>query len=219
MQQEITNMIDKTKLLFPKKNHGKSFIQETLSVENLEPVYNWTRSPTLISQYRNLVNEVYYKELSIDDAFTKISYKDIRSHFYIGTKKNIVMGGVRLTVNDPFHRYTLPSEKIGFSFQKLYAELDLSHSSFAEVTKFAVLTEYRNSTTHYKKAFSAFKDLCHQISIKYVFILGTKDRIRLYNAMSKSYFNVYDSRAIDVSEWPDYKHLEVEAVCYTPKYN
>jgi len=213
-----SDMIDKSKFFLKRKGAvGKTFFQQSSGVEEEKIEYLWTKDPFYLKQYANLIDASYEDEVNIKDAYKSINDKDLRSHFYIAKEGEKIIAGVRFTVNDPLHRYTLPAEDIGFSFAKLFPELDLSNNLFAQITKFGVISEHRNNIVHYKNAFSEFKKLSDELNIKYIFIVATNDRLRLYNAVAKRLFIQISIKDAGTPGLKNHDHLKMYALAYENK--
>ena len=210
-----THMVNKSKILDGDSSVLSKFSMDELfesSSESLE--YFWTKETRYLNQYTKIIDDIYKEEVNINNAYTAIEADDLRSHFYIATIKDEVIAGARYTINDPFQRYSLPAEAPGFSFASLFPELDLENNRFAQITKLGVVSEHRNNIIHYKNGFKEFKNISTRLGAKYIFVVATLDRIRLYNLVGKKFFKVLDPRKADIEAWDTHSHLDMYIAVY-----
>ncbi len=214
-----TNMIDKRKLLFtgPSSNSQQfNLLQGSFDLgKESEVEYIWTADPSQIKQYSRIIDEQFDTELNLNDVYKNISTRDFRSYYRLIISSDKVVGGFRVVINDPLSEFSLPSEKPGFTFKEMFPELDLLNNSYCEVSRFAVLPEYRRNNNHYVDAFTSTKELMTDKGVRYKFICGSRSRLRLYNREDKKHLKILDIRYYDVSGWEDkYKDLEFYVCAY-----
>lgn len=198
-------MLDKAKLLSKKTFTEADSFGDIFDDENLS--YGWSRNPSDLRQYTNLIDKNFELELSLKDSYKKIEAKDLYSHYYIGKFKNKVFSGVRLTFNNPSMEKSLPSEWAGFCYNKTFPELNLSDERYCEVTRFAIEEEYRRTPQHYHEFFRAAQEITFEQNIKYMFLYAEKSRARLYCAVAKDFFKRKDIKVCDFSDWKGYENL------------
>lgn len=177
--------------------------------------YVWSRDPSHLRQYMKIIDKHFDDELEITDAYKKIDFKDLNSHFYIFLNQDKVVGGTRFSVCDGFYDYSLPNEKLGqFKYKDIFNNLDLEHCSYAEITRYAVLPKYRNDIRHYTISFKKFKEMCIRLKVKYLFICSTESRARLYNLGARKNFNVLEGRHVKTEAWKELSHFDVFVSVY-----
>ncbi len=210
------HMIDKSKFLFGKQKVSNwSFFQNNSNLEDEKIEYLWSRDPFYIKQYARIIDESFDTELNLRDVYKKIKESDFRSYYRLICDGNKVVGGFRMIVDDPLTEYSLPSEKPGFTFKSLFPELDLLNNRYTELSRFAVLPQYRNNMMHYVDAFRSTREQMIELGVKYLFLCGSRSRVRIYNKEAKKHFKLIDTRYLDVSDWDgDYSNLEFYVCAY-----
>ncbi len=197
-------MIDKTNFLYKKTAVPAFLFQPIDMLDDQKVEYLWTRDRQEIKQYMQMIDQNYGSELDVENAFKNIGASDLRSNFFVARNSKGLIMGVRVTLNDPFLKYSVPTEKSNFSFNDLFPEYDLVNNRYAEVSKFTVLDEYRNDINHYVNGFKFFKDLLDKNNAKYLIICGSRARHRIYKKFASNYFKYVDMRKLDISLWPEY---------------
>ena len=202
------NMIDKTKFLFRKQTPMNLFSwQQGAAFSNEKAEYLWSANPFDVKQYMKMIDENYDQELHVPDTYKKIGSSDLRSHFFIAKIDQKVIMGVRLTLNDPFLKYSLPTEKEEFNFRDLFTEVDLVNNRYSELTKYTVLDEYRNDLNHYIQGFNFFKSLLDEHNVKYLIICGSRARHRMYKKFASANFKFISMKKLDMKYWPEYSGI------------
>ena len=216
MHSTSVNMIDKTKFLFKKQSLASMpFFQGTANLEDEKIEYVWSKEPFYIRQYAKIIDESFDEELNLRDVYKKINESDFRSHYRLFMLGKKVIGGFRMVVNDPLTEYSLPSERPEFQFKEAFPELDLLNNRYTELSRFAVLPEFRNNMNHYSDGFKAYKDKMTELGVKYLFLCSSRSRFRVYNRIAVKHFKLVDTKFFDVSDWVgDYKNLEFYVCAY-----
>jgi len=208
MQNNAFQMIDKSKTFFRKLDiPGLGLFQHDADLEEKQTEYLWSRDPFYVKQYMKMVDDNYDNELHVSDTFKKIGSNDFRSHFFLSKIDKKVIMGVRLTLNDPFLKYSLPTEKNNFNFSDLFQDIDFANNKYCEITKFTVLEEHRNDINHYVNGFKFFKQLMDEHKIKYMLICGSRARHRIYKKFAAQHFNFVDMKKLDITLWPEYSTI------------
>jgi len=220
LEVEFNSMADKTKY-FGKLELSAQKIQKIYELdlfgEHEVVEYVWTKEKEYIKQYSNLINEIYFNEIQVRDAYAKIEEVDLNSKYYMAVIEGNVVAGVRYTVNNPYSENTLPSEKNEINFSKIFEEHELLNYKYCEVTRFAVAESHRNNFKHYINAFRAFRNEMVENNVEYLVICSEKARLKLYNLSARKYFTLIDCKDYDISSLDGYPDIKSQALLYKVK--
>lgn len=207
MQNLSTFMFDKSYFITKRPVPDSDFLNggNMIADENVE--YLWSKDPFLVKQYMKMIDKNYDQELNVEDTYKKIGLNDLNSNFFLAKSDTRVIMGVRLTFNDPYQKWSLPTEKNNFNFPDLFFEHKIEKNRYAELTKYSVLEENRNNLNHYINGFKFFKDIMDKNNIKYLIICGSKARHRIYRKFASKQFKYVDMKKLDISLWPEYSSI------------
>lgn len=199
------NLIKKAKTETLALGYGQSSNHNSESDSEIK--YIWSRNPQHLREYTKLIDKYYENELNLKDLYKEINPKDFNSYFYIVLKNEEVISGARLTVSDKLSQGSLPNEKLGFPYSHYFPELNLENNRYCEISRYSMDERYRKMEIHYINAFSSFHNLTKELGVKYMFILGTKGRHRLFGHYAKKHFKLIDLREFNLSHFAEYSSI------------
>lgn len=200
-------MIDKSNI-FSVKPSSSFFYKEESLIPEQKVVYGWQRSFPIIRKYIDLIDKRFEEEINLEDTYKKINDNDFSSYFYTATLGEELISGVRVSISPPRSENLLPTEENNFSYIKNFPKFDLYNNGYCEITRYAVAPNFRNNPKHYIKFFAALKELCIEKDIKYIFLLVSKGRLRLYSPFVEKHFSFVESKPFDVSKWSGYEEFK-----------
>jgi hypothetical protein len=112
--------------------------------EQKEISYEFTNDPALLHQYYRLREEMFISVWGLNHYSGSEDIYDNGSHILISRRGLQVVGGIRLTISSAAQRQQLPIEGMGIDLQSLFPELDLKNSTYCELSRLAILPEFRD---------------------------------------------------------------------------
>ena len=116
------------------------------TTENSKKInYEFTSNPDFLNQYYKIREDCYRDDLGLtcfsgeEDEYDRIGYIAVAR---IGDK---VIGGARLILSHPHSGIRLTLEEENFLMVNFFPELDLEENGYCEITRVAILREYRNT--------------------------------------------------------------------------
>lgn len=140
-----------------------------------EPIsYTFTNDIGMLHQYRILREDqdMIFSAWDRNLFAAKADAFDITSHTMIVSRGRHCIGGGRLTVSTKEHREPLPMEASGFSLEHTFPELQISKRNYAELSRVAILPEFREGPIVAEVA-RRFAKKAIEEGAEYVFSMGT----------------------------------------------
>lgn len=107
--------------------------------------YELTNDAGYLFQYYRLREEMFISVWGLEHFTGEKDEFDEHSDIMVARVGNHVIGGCRLTFSTAEDRSPLPMEKRAFDLKTLFPQLDLTHYTYVEISRMAILPEYQNS--------------------------------------------------------------------------
>lgn len=179
-----------------------------------EPKYFWTRNPFYVSQYMSMVHQNFQDELRIDHNYNEMEKEDLYSKVMVGVVSNEVVMGFRITANKSCNGNNLYSSNLSFSYSDVFPELDLLSNDYAELSRFTAKKDFRSTSDYYQSCWPMIKGFCDEQQSKYLFIIASKSRLKLYNRVGRHYFSLYEIRDANHLNIGGLQGLDVYVACW-----
>lgn len=151
--------------------------------------YTFTQDEKQRRQYYRLRKLIYATDLGLDIPPVADIY-DPFSYTLTVFDRHRCVGGVRITVQDPYSRLMLPMEMDQFRLEHLLPDLELHKSTYAEISRLILLPEYRDGEVT-KRIYREVNRKCRQLGVNYLFAITPYIQARRYLLSSKQLgFNI-----------------------------
>lgn len=124
-----------------------------------------------IKQYKQVRDKVYASHDALKGFLNYDDGLDSVSQIIVMLDNGRCIGGARYTLSTPNNRQTLPMETEGFNIIENITDLDLSNKNYIEISRFAILPEYRDSNNA-DMLFRFIYEQCLKDNVDYIFNEG-----------------------------------------------
>lgn len=147
-------------------------------------VYEFTHDPALLQQYYAVRQRLYTEKWGLEHFPEGPEDFDKRGMILVVRSGKLVVGGVRMLIRSPRINKPLQIEADGINLQEYLPQLQLEHNSYCEISRLALLPEFRGIDTSIC-IYRVLKRKAVAHKVKYGFVLAPYSQIRNYRLMSK----------------------------------
>jgi len=109
-----------------------------------EVVFEFTNDPGQLHQYYRLRDQLFISVWGLNHIPGAEEALDKASHIMVARQGLLCVGGGRLTISSAAHRQLMPMESEDFALGNVLPELDLAQSTYAELSRFAIMQDFRD---------------------------------------------------------------------------